>query len=442
MTSSLLTANVTRRNVLQGSAAALTVPALGADFLRAGALPMVRPLSARTLYNAYGVCAHPSFRYSVYADVDAWMAKLAALGAKYFRGAFDPNNAGCQAAITAARKYDMQWLMLVVPEATTEPTAQTVAKTVALVKSIATIAADVCYGIEGLNEPDHNRGGGPVPADWALTTTAHQRAIWNTAHADPRLAGKKIVGPSLHNIAALQSYTSSNPSGGRYHYEQIVNAGIDAYQDWQGMHSYSGGKPPCDGLDIQLNRIYTAFGADYPVWITETGYHNALDTSAGHIPASEAACAVYGPQSVLALGKRGIRSTRYELLDDVDAGVKDVHESNFGLWRVGSSDPGTWTAKPEVAKVSSLLRSLDDSGSGYTPALVGMRVATSATDVDVTLVGKRDGSNTVYLYRKASVWNTSTLTDVAVPKVEVTVTDRLGARTVFVGANVTTVPLR
>ncbi len=407
-------------------------------------MPEVQPLSAKDVYNGYGVCAHPTFRTTVYGDVEAWMANLAALGVRYFRGYYDPRNPGSRAAVAAARKHKVRWLMLVVQEGQRGPTDQSVETTAAIVRDIAANAADVCHGIEGLNEPNHNRSSTlPVAADWAVTAAAHQKAIWTTAKADPRLATKPILGPSLHNIAAMESYTHANPSGGRSHYLQLRAAGITAYQDWQGLHAYSGGQPPSRTLGDQERHIRTTFGsATYPIWITETGYHNAVATTAGHKPTSEAAAAVYGPQALLAFAKRGMRLTRYELLDDVDGDLKDDHESNFGLYRVGSHDSRTWTPKPEAAAIAALLGELKDPGRSYRPAPVALKVTSTADDLDVTVVGKRDGSVRAYLYRSGSVWNPVSRGALTVARADVVVTDRIGARTVTVGPGIVGVALR
>jgi hypothetical protein len=438
-----------RRALLRG-AAATCMTAFMAELVSCSSSPhttridgMVRPLSAQAVHNGYGVCASPTFRTSVYEDVDAWMADLAKMEVRYFRGLYHPGNDGCQAALAAARKHNIGWLMLVVPESSSGPTHQGVAETAAIVKAIAAHAPDVCYGIEGLNEPNQNRSSSvPVPSTWALTATAHQKAIWTTAKADARLATKPIVGPSLHAVAAMQSYTESYPSGGRHHYEQLKNAGIAAFQNWQGLHSYPGGEPPTYHLEEQLREVYIAFGSDYRVWITETGYTTALSGSGGQASVSQATAATYGAQAVLAFAKRGLRVTRFELLDDVDPGAEDVQGPDFGLWRVGSTDPQTWVAKPEVAKVTALLHGLDDPGPKYLPASVRLKVNASVPDLDVTVVGKRDGSVRAYLYRRSPVWDTGSRRAITVPTTLVTVTDRLGPRTIRVGPDVVAMRLR
>ena len=439
--SGLLSTDLSRRSVFQGAALAAASPAL---LGRRNRLPEVQPLAARDVYNGYGVCAHPTFRTTVYGDVDAWMAKLAALEIRYFRGAYDPRNPGSRAAVVAARKHGVRWLMLVVPEGQLGPTDQDVETTAAIVRDIAANAADVCLGIEGLNEPNHNRNSTvPVPADWAVTAAAHQKAIWTTAKADPRLARKPVLGPSLHAIAAMQSYVRADPPGGRSHYLQLRAAGVAAHQDWQGLHAYSGGQPPGRTLGDQEQQIRTAHGTgSYPIWVTETCYHNAVATTAGHRPSSEAAAAVYGPQALLAFAKRGMRTVRYELLDDVDADAKDAHESNFGLYRVGSTDPDTWTPKPEAVAIAALLAGLKDPGRRYTPAPVRLRVESAASDLDITVVGKRDGSVRAYLYRSNAVWDPVSRRALTVAPAEVVVTDRAGSRTLTVGPQVVGVTLR
>src|SRR5919202_760494 len=59
-------------------------------------------------------------------------------------------------------------------------------------------AADVCIGIEGMNEPNNNRDGSPLPADWAVKAVAYQKAIADFVAAPPSMAHVRVVGPSLH----------------------------------------------------------------------------------------------------------------------------------------------------------------------------------------------------------------------------------------------------
>jgi hypothetical protein len=413
------------------SAVPLTVPAA-----------LQTTVSSQKVAESYGVAAHPNFQRSVYQNVDAWMSRLASMGATYFRGNYDPGNKGTTAAVAAARKYHLKWLMIVVEEAGSTPTTQTLAQTQARVEHIAANAADVVYAIQGVNEPNHNRGGGVVPPNWAQIATDHQRVIWQTAHRFPALAHVPIIGPSLQETNADASYRSPTARGGAEHYHQLVDAGIRNYQDYAGAHSYAGGDLPTNGLQHRLDLMRSAYGADYPIWIDESGYHNALATRGGHRPVSEEAAATYAPRLLLEFaGQRGLRVGRFEALDDVDLNAKDQQEANFGLWRVGSSDPTTWSEKPEVGAMRSILAKLEDPGPAYKPAPLFMGL-TGPSDMEYLVTRKRDGSATLWLWRNVKVWDPIARTPITVPAVPITVSDVAGARTVQVAGKVVSVSLR
>ena len=441
---------VRRRVVAALTASVSLITAAGATVVvptvAAAAPPLVDTVSAQRVHDAYGVSAHPEWQGgSTYNNVDAWVQRLDSLGVPYFRGRYKAGTTGTAEAIAASRKYGVKWLVSVVPEAGRSPTNQTPAETRAIVQQIGRTAADVVYGFEGLNEPNHNRGGGTVPSTWAQIATAHQRAIWETAKSIPGLSRVPIVGPSLQTVAAEDSYDPAvaAPIGGPRHFHQLKAAGILAYQNWAGLHSYPDGRTPARGLDNRLRLIDSAYGADYPVWITEWGYHNALATTAGHDPVPEGVSATYGSRALLAMttGERRTRLVRYEALDDVDPGVKDHHEANFGLWRVGSNDPSTWRPKKEADVMRGILTALHDPGPAYTPGPVNLSVS-GPSDLRYVVTRKRTGAATLWVWRSLGVWDAASRTAITVPTASVTVTDAAGSRTVQVGPRVTRLALR
>ncbi len=442
LSASLITglgANAVTISAAAESRIATTVPRTAA------APPLGDTVAAHRVYSGYGVSAHPKRQGSTYGNVDAWVQRLASAGVPYFRGTYEPGAAGMAETIAASRKYGVRWLMTVVPEAGTKPTHQTPTETRAVVQHIAREAADVVHAIEGLNEPNHNRGGGTVPEDWARIATAHQRAIWETAKSTPALSRVPILGPSLQTVAAEDSYDPAvtDPIGGPRHFHQLEDAGILAYQRWAGLHSYPDGRTPAYGLANRLRLIDSAYGADYPVRITEWGYHNAVRTTAGHDPVPEWVSATYGSRALLAMttGERKVRLVRYEALDDVDAGVKDQHEANFGLWRVGSNDPATWTPKAEVGVMRGILAALRDPGPAYTPEPVNLSVS-GPRDLRYVVTRTRDGAATLWVWRSLSVWDAAARKALSVPTTSVTVTDSVGARTIDVGPRVRALALR
>lgn len=441
-------------------------------FTLAAATSPVQPVSALYITSRSGVCLHPNFNTagSVYkaTNADAIVSRVASMGMTFFRGLLSAQTADAYAA--ACRKHGIKWLMTVVPEGGTSPTDQTVAATRAKIELIRDKYADVCAGIEGLNEPNHNRGGGTVPSDWARIACDHQVVIWNTAKANlPNGAPSAIryvpiVGPSLHDVQAQVSYTASSAPGGLKHYHQLAGLGIKAVQNYCGLHTYPGGSYPTRQLNERLSYIYAAYGANYPVWCTEWGYHNALATTAGHKPISEAAAGTYGPRAYLQFitkvepngAPRDLVLTFYEMLDDYDSGTKDIHEQNFGLWGVSdqsqdaATQPSSWRPKPIAQKLSALLNALKDPPGTptYLPPKVVCDVRSTAADaslqwqVTATKAQANAGTATVWLWRDKEVWNRDTARPIVVSSVPVDLTDRAGTRRLTIGAEVVPIPLR
>lgn len=428
---------LSRRTLVKGLGAAVALssaPSVAAatsvSTSRVGArLPMVTPLSAQKVHESYGICAHPSFVDTVYQQTDAWMSRLASLGVTHFRGVFNENNPGTQQAIAAARQYGLKWVMLVAPE-----NGSTLGSVSARMDYIAHHAADICAAIEGPNEPNHNRDGSPVAPDWAVTATRYQKLIWEKAKAHASLSSVPIIGPSLHDVMAHRS-------GGR-DYVLLADQGILNYQDYCGLHRYPSGNEPMFRLDERLGYVYAAYGQNYPVWVTETGYHNAVSTQHGHNPSTEWVSGTYGPRAILQFAMRGIPMIRYQLLDFPDAGAMTDPEDHFGLYRANSLQPNSWRAKSEASRVQALLQALRDPGPAYTPSATSLGVRSRATDVAHVVTAKRDGSATVWLWRDSSIWDPNRRQPRSVPPVTATINDRLGSRDVRVDAQVRGVELR
>jgi hypothetical protein len=237
---------VSRRTVLRGGAVGFGAVALSGSLgvglarsqpAQAATLPVVVPLSSMAVHDNFGYAAHPDFQKSVYKYIDAWASRLASMGVTYFRGLYcGAGHAPTAAAIAACRKYGLKWVMLV-----TEEVGSTVDKTRARVQHIADFASDVCKAIEGMNEPNEARSASEIiPDNWAEIAVQHQAAIWETSRKPgSKIASVPIIGPSLHDVAAWNSYTKPQPTvGGPKHYHQLAAAGITKYQTHVGLHRY------------------------------------------------------------------------------------------------------------------------------------------------------------------------------------------------------------
>lgn len=411
-----------------------------------GSLPLVTPVVSQSIYEKYGVQIHVNFRSTVYGNISGVTDRVGTLGANYIRSNYiDYNNhAETKHTVDWCRANGVKWLMIVYLE-----NGMTSAELTTKLNDIRDNAADVCYAVESINEPNHNRDGSPVDENWAQDAYDITAQIWDFVAANQAtMSDVKVVGPSLHDVFANNSYTQSSPEGGSQHWHQLEALGIRNKQDIAGIHRYPGGFEPLNQWDARIAQLESAYGAGYPVWVTETGYHNAVNTTSGNRPVDEATSSAYAPRALLELcAQRDAFISRYELMDDYDPSDADV-ESAFGLWRVDSSDQQNssfWTPKPEATTMESVLSALKDPGVSYTPNQVGVRVeavSNSVTDIKYVVTSRRDSSVRVWLWRDQRIWDPINRTTINVPAVGVEVEDQVGTRTIQVDGSVTQIDLR
>ena len=222
-----------RRSLLLGVTAASAAPAL-AGGLAAGAsavpVTQVVPRWSEDLRRSYGVGVLPPGSNPAYSHVDAWTQRLADLGAGYVRGRYLPSRAHTARIVARCRALGLTWLMSVIPE----DWSMTEEHLSAVLRHIRDNAADVCLGIEGMNEPNHNRDGSPLRIDWAPAAVAYQRVIKTFLSSTPTMAGAVSVGPSLQMGA-------DDPSPDFF---AMAEAGLPDYLDHAGLHSYPAGWGP------------------------------------------------------------------------------------------------------------------------------------------------------------------------------------------------------
>jgi hypothetical protein len=326
-----------------------------------------------------------------------------------------------RATVEGARSRGLQWGMLVCNDLEMPPEA--IARRVA---DIARNAADLCLFVEGVNEPNFDRSGAAVRPDWAERAVSVQRTIFEAVRSHPELDGATVIGPSLQAAMATEA-----------DYRRLADLGLAELVDAMGLHSYPGGRYPSQGLDERLAPMRSHF-PEAAVWLTETGYNNAVDSSGrgGATPVPEEVAAAYAAPAVLEAVDRGMAITWYEVLDDPDPGGRDVAESNYGLLAVDDGGAPPWRAKPVVAALTDFLAELRDPGPVHRPEPVTLTVTSSADDLRWTALGKRDGSTWLHLRRGVDLWDPVSETPIAVEPVRVSVESPSGRATVDVGAEV------
>ncbi len=412
-----------RRGVLLGGAAAAGTGVLVAPGPAEAALPLVRPRSSASVLEAFGVNARPNFLTSGYRFYQQWMGALAAMGATSFRGLYAPGLPRTLEVVEEARRLGLSWDMVVVTDR--RAPASEIKQTL---RHIARHAADVCRSVKGLNEPNYERGRGPVTGDWETDTIRVQRVIWNTVRDDRRLSHVTVVGPTLQDNTAV-----------RADYQRLANRGLLRVMDVGAIHRYPGGTYPDHLMDDRLSMLKQTWPGKR-IWIGETGYTNAVDGTGGQRAVPEWVAAAYGPSLLLEAVDRRCHTALFEMLDDPDPGPKDVGEANFGLLATREGDGPPWRAKPIVAALRTLLTSLADPGPGYRPDRIRFR-ATGPGDLRTTLTAKRDGSVTAHLRRARDCYDPVRERAIAVPKARITIETPGRTRVVEIDHRVTSIRL-
>jgi hypothetical protein len=248
--------------------------------------------------------------------------------------------------------------------------------------------------IEGPNEYDLQ--GDP---DWSSVLRSYTQQLWAGVKARPSLAGLPVLCPSIvrrENMA--------------------LEGDLTPWCDYGNTHTYlSGEMPERDSIwDGELSAAASNSGVK-PVQVTETGYHNGVNGTVGHLPTSELASGVYMPRLFLENFRRGlVRSYAYELLDQRDDPSKTDIEAAFGLLR------NDFSKKPAAVAVERLIGLLSDRGAGFEPTGLAYRLEGAPATARQLLLQKRDGSFDLVLWNAVSVWDPEQRVDTNPPDVPVT----------------------
>ena len=430
----------------------------------------VTPFSSKKLWMRYGMQTFPHFKTRVYAShpnaITAYMNIIKDMGIAYVRMQCNNELKGSTQLeqLAAMKAAGIKFIGGVAEEAGVVPTTTPIAevrRNVIAIRDNPEIAK-LCLGIEGVNEPNHNRGTltradgtkytPPVPTDWAAQTAAVSLAISQEMRRNSNLDHADRQGPALHDGAAEKSYQTLTPayhaaSGGKRHWHQMVAEGILDLIDIQVTHSYPGGEAPLNNYPARAELIRSAYGADFPMWVNEWGYKGSAGAWRDSQYISPTAMQYYDDRAVFIFGiEEDVPVCRFELLDDplIDPdGVKrDDVQKHFGIVETPDYNPTTWERKPSANRLKAILQELKDPGADYVPDPIKLTVNKNGnTNVHWHCVAKRDGTATLFAWNNVDVWNRTTDSMFNVPDVTIEVTDSLGTRNMNVGKEVRWIPI-
>jgi hypothetical protein len=236
------------------------------------------------------------------------------------------------------------------------------------------------------NEPQNFADYGDLLHAWTIK-------LYDAARADTTLAKTPLVSCSVY-------------------YPTPSLADLSPYLDYGNIHSY----PKIDGspnnLPIYIANARSVTG-DKPIIATETGYHNAYNAS-NNSGISEIASAKYLPRLYLEHFNAGVVKTfNYELINSFNDDTYTNGEAHFGLVRTDLS------YKPAAYALKNLITLLKDPGPSFTPAALNYMIGSPTSDLEHTLLQKRDGTYWLALWQDVLSYDAVAHQDLAVDPVSV-----------------------
>jgi hypothetical protein len=209
-----------------------------------------------------------------------------------------------------------------------------------------------------------------------------QADLQAAAAADPATTDLPLLAPAL---------------AFRWNYETAGDLSQDA--DEANGHMYPGGYPPLTEVARTTAAIRQSIPTK-PLVITEAGYHNALNTTNGHLPVPEDVAGVYMPRLLLEHFMRGVKRVyTYELIDEFADPQLTNPEAHFGMLRLDLSP------KPAYTAMQTLLSLLSDPGVPLKPGTLSFEVDDLPADGRQLLTQKRNGQFVLLLWRDVSVYD-------------------------------------
>ncbi|MCW2838141.1 MAG: hypothetical protein JWQ15_2255, partial [Marmoricola sp.] len=298
-------------------------------------------IPADSLVDSYGVGIHLAFLDTPYADATAVADKLSELGVRHVRDDLFMNNPRQYAGIRTVADRGIRFNLIMGRPTSPATPAQ-------YVDTVATqLPAGSVESVEGTNEWDLS--GRP---EWVAEMQTRQRDLYLASKANPATASLPVLAPAL-----------------AYRWNYVPAGDMSQYADVANGHMYPGGYQPSNQVSQITTAIRGSIPSTKPLVTTEAGYHNALNTTNGHLPVPEDVAGVYTPRVLLEHFLRGEqRVYAYELIDEFDDPGLTNPEAHFGLLR------RDLTPKPAYAAMKTLLALASDPGKAFTPATLPVKV--------------------------------------------------------------------
>lgn len=364
----------------------------------------ITPMDARAFVDSIGVNVHLWYGTTPYADYAMVKRRLKELGIRHIRDGFPPE--GAPTFLDRVNDLHRSGIGSTLIACRVEPPGRPWST---YVREAKTRVRRALEALEGVNEPDLVAPG----TDWWSPARACQRRILRQARGDIFGAPLEVpvLGPSVQADNGQLGDLTRSADGGA-------------------VHPYPGGQTPGSSnyytfteqvADVRRNQFR---GRRVPVYATETGYHDALNTTdAVNPPTSPRAVAIYLPRVFLGFALAGVtRTFAYELVDEQpDPGLTDP-ELNFGLFEAD------WSPKPSAVALGNLVKLLDSPRASRRQPL-RLRLGNTADPdgpgprgiIRHLLLQKADRSYWLALWQESRAWDEVARTDIENPATPVSV---------------------
>jgi hypothetical protein len=348
--------------------------------------------SAYDFVNSIGVNTHLNYFDRTYGNFQLVKRELESVGIRHVRDGVHLLNADYNRAV-----YD-RWSQLgsigIRFDAVLDPRSALGTLTADKLDQIEKLAGDSIESFEGPNELDISN----IP-DWASVDRDYQKDIYQSVKSMTGAKPIEVLGPSLA-FASKGSFVGN----------------ISDRLDYGNLHPYPAGKMPSSVFPDQLLLAKEVSG-NKNVFITESGYHNALDDHRDQPAVSEIAAGKYIPRLFLENFSQGVRRTYlYEFLDEApDPGLTNF-QMHWGLLRSDGSE------KPAFTTMKNLIGELSDSAEPAHPEQMTYSLGTQNPRIHHLFLQRSDGQFFLILWQEVPSYDCTNQQDVAVSPQPVTLT--------------------
>jgi len=348
--------------------------------------------SAYDFVNSIGVNTHLNYFDRTYGNFQFVERELKSIGIRHLRDGVHLLNADYNKAVYS--RWSQLGSIGIRFDAVLDPRSALGTLTGDKLNQIERLAGDTIESFEGPNELDISN----IP-DWASVDRDYERDVYQSVKSMTGAKPIEVLGPSL-------AFASKGSSVGN----------ISDRVDYGNLHPYPAGKMPSLVFPEQLLLAKEVSG-DKKLFITESGYHNALDDHSDQPAVSEAAAAKYIPRLFLENFSQGIRRTYlYEFLDEApDPGLTNF-QMHWGLLRSDGSE------KPAFTAVKNLINELSDSAEPAQLQQMTYSLGTPNTQIHHLLLQKSDGQFFLILWQEVSSYDGKKQEDIAVSPQPVSLT--------------------